>query len=69
MKADVKQRRRDAIEALLNAAKVIADAFEICPVCLVQVSGNAMRDALADGDVMHFTDRHEGDEGLEGTLQ
>jgi hypothetical protein len=65
---DVGERREAATMALMEAIKTIADEHQLCPVCLMLVIYGSMRDALRDGRIEHFLDRHEGDEGGEGAV-
>lgn len=56
------ERRTEATLELLMAAKEIADKYGLCPVCMVMAAGLGTNQAVIDGEMEHFTDRHFGDE-------
>jgi hypothetical protein len=66
MSEELNERRHVAMTELLEAAKEIAEAHNLCPVCLVMAVHNIVRSAVADGEIVHFTDRHAGDEPGKG---
>jgi hypothetical protein len=66
MNEELDDRRNDAMTALMEAAKEIADDHRLCPICLVMAVNNLIHTAVADGALEHFTDRHAGDESRRG---